>query len=414
MPDARLARYPERETLVGTKRAEKTLRHLVLALVASTATVGVAAAQGVRLSGYDPENATVPPQQPGEHRVFWNDIRSGSYGRGVLLDVEKNSVLATVDLGWEGGNVEWPRTGNEFYVHGVFMSRGFHGDRTDAVEIYDKSTFQKTGEIAMPPKAMRGYPSMQLSGFTDDHRFLLIQGFSPASSAMVVDLQARKMVSEVEISGCAYVLPMSDRAFSTVCGDGSIVTITLDDQGKEVSRVQTANVFDPKDQLNVSAGVRGKSTYYFVTHRGMLHTIRYVGGKIVVESRWSVAEQEGDQHWVPAEILQQVAVHEATGRLYVLMQKTSLAEKGGGFDFHRNPGTEAWVFDLKSRRRLQRIVFDAPVAEVAVSQDSKPVFYAASTLVQKLWAYDGLTGAKLKLMDIEANMGALIQPLEPQ
>jgi hypothetical protein len=96
------------------------------------------------------------------------------------------------------------------------------------------------------------------------------------------------------------------------------------------------------------------------------------------------------------------------------MQRTKLVPKGGGYDFHRNPGTEAWVFDLKSHRRLQRIVFDEPVAEIAISQDSKPVFYAASTLVQKLWAYDGLTGAKLKLMDIDANMGALIQPLEPQ
>lgn len=393
----------------------RKLQHLLLTVVASTAFVGVGSAEGVKLTGNDPENLVLAPQKPGEHRVFWNDIRSGSYGRGVLLDVEKNDVLSTVDLGWEGGKVEWPSTGNEFYVHGVYMSRGFHGDTTNVVEILDKSTFQKKGEIAVPPKAMRGYPSMQLSGFTDDNRFLLLQGISPASSVTVVDLQARKLASEVETGGCAYVLPTGKRTFATVCGDGSFVNIKLDDQGHEISREKTSGVFDPKaDQLNVAAGFHGKNAYYMLTHRGMLHVLRYDSGKLEVASKWSVAEKEGDKDWVPAHILQQVAVHEATGRLYVLMQLTKLEPKGGGYDFHRNSGTEAWVFDLKSHRRLQRIVFDEPVAEIAVSQDDKPVFYAASVYVQRLWAYDGLTGAKLKQMDIEANMGALIQPLEPQ
>lgn len=393
----------------------KTLQWFGLAVVAGVASLGIASAQGVKLTGNDPENLALAPQKPGEHRVFWNDIRSGSYGRGVLMDVEKNEVLSTVDLGWEGGKVEWPRTGDKFYVHGVYLSRGFHGDTTNVLEIIDKLTFQKQGEIILPPKAVRGYPSMQLSGFTEDERFLLLQGISPASSIMVVDLQAKKLASEVETAGCAYVLPTGNRTFATVCGDGSIVNVRFDDEGREVARSVTPAVFDPKaDQLNVSAGVRTRDGYYILTHRGTLYDIRSRAGEAVVESRWSVAEKDGDLSWVPADILQQVAIHEATGRLYVLMQRTSLAPKGGGYDFHRNPGTEAWVFDVKTHRRLQRIVFDEPVAEIAVSQDAKPIFYAASTLVQRLWAYDGLTGKKLKQMDIEANMGALIQPLDPQ
>jgi methylamine dehydrogenase heavy chain len=392
-----------------------TIQYSLLAAFISIAPMGVACAQGARITGADPENLVLSPQKPGEHRVFWNDIRSGSYGRGVMLDTEKNEVIATIDLGWEGGKVEWPQGGNVFYVHGIFMSRGFHGERTDAVEIFDKYTFEKKGEIAVPPKAVRGYPSIQMSAFSEDERFLLLQGFSPASSVMIVDLQTRKFVSEAETAGCAYVLPTGKRTFATACGDGSLVQITIDDQGKEVSRTKMPKVFDPMvDQLNVSAGVRGNGVYYMLTHRGMLHTIRYDSGKIKLEPKWSVAEKDGDEDWVPADILEQVAVHQATGRLYVLMQKTKLVPKGGGYDFHRNPGTEAWVFDLKTHRRLQRIVFEQPVAEIAISQDAKPVFYAASTLVQKLWAYDGLTGAKLKLMDIDANMGALIQPLEPQ
>lgn len=400
---------------MGNKQAKTAMQRLFLAATASLSLVGVAVAEGPRLTGYDPENLVLSPQKPGEHRVFWNDIRSGSYGRGVLMDVEKNEVLTTVDLGWEGGKVEWPSTGSEFYVQGVYLSRGFHGDTTNVVEIIDKLTFQKKGEILLPVKALRGYPSMQLSGFTEDNRFLLLQGVSPAFSITVVDVQERKLASEIETAGCAYVLPMGKRAIGTVCGDGSIVQINIDDQGRETSRMKIPGVFDAKaDMLNVSAGTRGKGVYYFLTYRGMLHTIRYDSGKPVVESRWSVSEKEGDEHWVPAHIMQQAAVHEPTGRLFVLMQRTSLEPKGGGYDFHRNFGTEAWVFDLKTRKRLQRIVFEEPVAQIAISQDAKPIFYAASVTVQKLWAYDGLTGVKLKLMDIDANMGAMIQPLEPQ
>jgi hypothetical protein len=87
------------------------MQHLLLAVVASIDSNCVASAQSAKLTGTDPENLVLSPQKSGEHRVFWNDIRSGSYGRGVLMDTEKHQVLSKVYLGWEGGKVEWSSSG---------------------------------------------------------------------------------------------------------------------------------------------------------------------------------------------------------------------------------------------------------------------------------------------------------------
>src|SRR3989475_3898734 len=51
---------------------------------------------------------------------------------------------------------------------------------------------------------------------------------------------------------------------------------------------------------------------------------------------------------------QHLAVHAASGRLYALMHQ-------GGPDTHKAPGSEVWVFDLATRRRVQRILVLSPL-----------------------------------------------------
>jgi len=79
--------------------------------------------------------------------------------------------------------------------------------------------------------------------------------------------------------------------------------------------------------------------------------------------------------WRPGGV-QVGALQRALGRLYVPMHK-------GGEGSHKEGGTEIWVFDLGTHRRLARWPVAplglAPLVAVQVSQDEAPVLFAAST-----------------------------------
>jgi methylamine dehydrogenase heavy chain len=115
-------------------------------------------------------------------------------------------------------------------------------------------------------------------------------------------------------------------------------------------------------------------------------------------------------------------VHEGTGRLYALMHQ-------GGPDTHKQPGTEIWVYDLETRRRIQRLAAPNPAAvflrqvmeigdegfwawlagwlieslvpnpgvdRILVSRDEKPVLLTSSEFPPTASVYDALTGELLR------------------
>ena len=70
---------------------------------------------------------------------------------------------------------------------------------------------------------------------TDDDRFLLIYNFNPSQSVTVVDTKTRQFVGEMESPGCALVYPTGPRSFFTVCGDGSLLLVDLDEHGRRAA-----------------------------------------------------------------------------------------------------------------------------------------------------------------------------------
>ena len=115
----------------------------------------------------------------------------------------------------------------------------------------------------------------------------------------VVDTQARKVASEVPISGCVLNYPVGKRSFASLCGDGQLLVVTLDDQGKEVSRAQTP-FFDPnKVRLNERAIANG-DTYYFTTTHGEVYPVSFAGDKAKPLPTWSLVNaEERKQGWAP-------------------------------------------------------------------------------------------------------------------
>jgi methylamine dehydrogenase heavy chain len=85
-------------------------------------------------------------------------------------------------------------------------------------------------------------------------------------------------------------------------------------------------------------------------------------------------------------------------RYYVAMHK---GEDGS----HKDPGTEVWVYDLQTKKRIARWDLSQqkidPIASIQVSEDDKPLFYGI-TGTSDLVVMDARTG---KLQHVEKQVG---------
>jgi methylamine dehydrogenase heavy chain len=85
-----------------------------------------------------------------------------------------------------------------------------------------------------PAQARPGHEHPRQPATSADGRWLLVQNATPASSVTVVDLKNRRTAAELPTPGCWGVIPWPQDAsrFSTVCGDGSLATLALDEAGQ--------------------------------------------------------------------------------------------------------------------------------------------------------------------------------------
>jgi methylamine dehydrogenase heavy chain len=92
------------------------------------------------------------------------------------------------------------------------------------------------------------------------------------------------------------------------------------------------------------------------------------------------------------------AIHRELRRLYVPMHE-------GGEGTHKDGGTEIWVFDMATHKRLARWPVHgsglANVVAIQVSQDPAPILFAA-TAAADVAIFDALTG---HVKHIEKHLG---------
>jgi methylamine dehydrogenase heavy chain len=356
-----------------------------------------------------PPNVSLPDKPPGAHWGWVGDYQGGNYGRSVLYDADTASILGMIDTGWEGGRLLWRN--NEIYNAAMFMSRGLRGQRTDVVTTFDSHTLAPLREVVVPPKTIRGFQDMNHFSLTDDGRFMLLQLMSPASSIGVVDLQANKFVGEIETAGCINAMPAGNRRVFAMCGDGSLLTVTLNDDGTEAARKRLPKFFDPDSDPLHECGVRSGNTWYFVSHLGRVRSVDVSGPEFKPSAEWNISEKEGENTWIPAQPMQNLAVHHRQQKLYVSVYPSDLKPKLSGTDIHRRPGTEVWVYDLKTKRRVQRIPLKNLVDAIAVSQDDQPLLYASSLYHVAFTIQDAASGKLLHEIPFPSYPN-IIQPVD--
>ena len=342
--------------------------------------------------GRGPQMATlaVPASK---HWVWVNDFvfPHMADGKAYLIDGDSGRYLGTLSTGYGFTRVLLSRDGKTVYSPETYFARGTRGKRTDVVTLYDAGTLNVGGEIAIPPKRSSNLPMVANAVLTDDDRFLLIYNFTPAQSVTVVDTKLRKFVREVETPGCALIYPTGPRSFFSVCGDGSLSLVNLDDSGA-AHQTRTKPVFDMAADPVTEKAVRLGRIWYFVSFAGRIHPLEVGPHQATMgPSWWLTTDAERKVGWRPGG-LQQLAVYSQKSRLYAIMHR-------GGIETHKDPGKDVWVFDLPTRQRIQQLTFKRLASSIQVSSDAQPLLFSIFIDGTDLDIYDADSGKLLRSVD---------------
>jgi methylamine dehydrogenase heavy chain len=332
---------------------------------------------------------------PSPHWVWVNDIvfTHMASGQALLVDGDSGQFLGLLgSTGFSFERIVLVQGGRLIFSPEIYFSRGTRGVRTDVVTVYDAANLKPLEEIVIPPKRSSNFPMMANAEVTDDDRFLLIYNFTPAQSVTVVDTQARKFVDEIETPGCGLVYPTGPRSFFSICGDGSLLDVRLDDSGHATSRQRTDRVFDLGTDPVTERAVRLGATWLFVSFGGTMYPITITPDGLKLAATWSLlAPTEGAQGWRPGGA-QQLAVHAGLNRLYSIMHR-------GPIETHKDPGKDVWVYDLARHVRIQRIAMKSTAGSIQVTRDTKPLLFSAFNESSTLDVYDAATGNHLRSID---------------
>jgi len=342
--------------------------------------------------GRGPQVATlaVPASK---HWVWVNDFVFPHMADGMayLVDGDTGRYLGTLSTGYSFVSVVLARDGKLIYSPETYFARGTRGKRTDVVTLYDTGTLAPVGEIPIPPKRSSNLPMLGNAVLTDDDRFLLIYNFNPGQSITVVDTQTRKFVRVVETPGCALIYPTGPRSFFTVCGDGSVLLVTLDDAGAARQKRTQPLLSMGADPVTEKA-VRIGRTWYFVTFDGRIFALEADSEHASIGATWWLSsEAERKDGWRPGG-LQQLAVNSSNSHLYAIMHR-------GGLATHKDPGKDVWVFDVSTKTRVQQIALKNPSTSIQISTDAHPLLYSIFIEASDLDIYDAASGRLLRSVD---------------
>ncbi|MFT3904772.1 MAG: amine dehydrogenase large subunit [Steroidobacteraceae bacterium] len=240
-----------------------------------------------------------------------------------------------------GGDTIWLT--NSYYSHGVPMVRD------DVVEQWNINTLSPTGlEIKVPPRlSMRG-SDRTMATLSSDGKWMFLQNATPATSVSVVDLSTNKFLYEIPLPGCfgVYAQIKDPKKFVSFCGDGQLVTVTIDARGRNTLVERSSAIFNADVDPVFVAAERDGDTLYTVSYNGDVYKIDISGATATLVDKYSInAGVKGG--WKPGG-LQLLAYAPEARVLFVLMRPNS---KDGD---HVEPSSEVWSVDVTSKKVLSR------------------------------------------------------------
>jgi methylamine dehydrogenase heavy chain len=265
-------------------------------------------------------------------------------------------------------------TGKYYYVAETIWSKGDRGTRQDMVSVYDSHDMKLLTEIAIPGRILVGNRKNNFV-VSDDGKWGFVYNLDPASSVNVVDFAKRKFYKNIELPGCASMMPNPGVGFSALCSDGSLATVNIAGATPQITR--TAPFFSATDDpiFDNYAYDAKKKEAVFLTYTGLIYTAK-IGAQPAVAPAFSIQAAAGiragetkplEVNWLPGG-RQPMALHRPSGHLFVLMHP-------GEYWSHKASGTEIWEVDVAAQKVVKRFPLKAPANNIEISQTDKPMIF---------------------------------------
>lgn len=298
----------------------------------------------------------------------WTIIHDANFnsmidGRFIVMDsgATSHAYKGSMHGGAVGGMAVSNKRG-EIYIATTYHARGISGERTDIIAIHDPATLEKTGEIIIPAKRGANMPFKNGFRLSGDESLSFTYNFTPAASISVTDMVGRKVLVEIPIPGCTLAYPMGATGFASLCGDGTMMGVSLDASGKVTTETRSAAFNNIDDDSLFLKHARFGDTLYFPTFSGNIQPIDLSSDTPTPLEKWSlVSAAERDANWRPGGW--QVIAGDDKGLFYILMHPD------GAEGTQKNGGPEVWVFDVAQKKRVAKIKLKTWGVSVAVAGD---------------------------------------------
>ncbi len=302
---------------------------------------------------------------PGPNVIVYQESLSGP-GSLVVLGADDLAMKGTMPSGSFGTMLVDP-AGKVAYSLSTFLKRYAYGPMETVLQIYDVATLTVKSEVVLPPKGVMALSYAALLQQSADGKFVFAQNATPASSITVVDVAAGAVAQEIPTPGCWGIYPTATGSgFTTICGDGSLMTYALSADGKTATETTGTDIFDPDEDPVFATTARSEAGIVMVTFKGDVVIASDADGTPKKVDRFSMtAGVEGG--WVPGGY-NLVTYSSGLKRLFVLMHS-------GGYDgSHKNPSEEVWTVDLEKKAVVGRTPLAGALSITAAPGD-KPVLY---------------------------------------
>lgn len=382
------------------RKLNKTLNSRFLFLISLTALAGCSEreasnqdsseVQQVQGPALEVEPQGVVEQLPETYPASWffaHDLNFFNMldGKVVILDAAAKTKEYKGQLpAGQAASFAFSSRKKEIYVAETLHAERVAGKRRDVLSIYDTKTLLAKARIELPTKRYQGMPFESSFILLNGDSLGLVFNFTPAASVTVVDLAGQKILSEVPMPGCAMMFPAGALSFSTLCGDGTLMTVTLNEDGSVAGDTKTKPFIDIDNNALYIKYAQVGSIRYFPTYLGDMQPIDFSGGEPKLLKKWSLTtKSERKDGWRPGGW--GLLTSSPSGEIFILMHPEG---KEGS---HKDPGAEIWVYDAATGKRNRKIKLDTPAISIHYTGGKSPMLVAFNTNLE-LDIYSAKTG----------------------